>query len=1709
MVKKKKITAVATKERFTPKRPKYLLESGNDCILSGKEAEAIAHFRETMDYLDSHKDELPSHKTDALELYKDLGQALIKVNRLNDALKVFEKALHLEPRNVDCWALRGKVLVLLTSKMHSDAVKSFDTALKIEPKDKKALDFKGEAYEGMNRPDLAKECYLSILEYHPNEMEFYDRILRLTPEDTNIWVMKGKVLSEKGKFQDALECYDQALKIDTKDKDIWAKRAEILGKMEDYDEATLSFKKGIELDDKDKLLWKGLGSILHLNGSLKEAQDAYENAIKLDEEDMELWNNKGLVLFEMEKFEEAVNDYEKALSLAPDNIPTLENKKKALMALPMHEDVLIVCDRIIELDSKNIQAKNDKGSVLLILGRHEEAIELFNDVLALEPRDLKTLINKKQAYWNLNQLEEVLKTCETILELFPNELDTWIDMGYIQEELGDNEQAVSSYDKALEIESENLEILIKKKNVLKKLDKYEEIINTCERILGIESKNTEALEDKGASLVNLKRSEEAIDIFDTLLEINPDNLNALFNKGVALSRTGAYEEAVKYYDYALKIKSDSKDIFENKGDALKHLENYEDAVSCYDKALALDENDVNLWDKRGKILLAKENYQEVLVSYEKAFAIDPENPEYPYLKGLSLEKLDRNEEALESFDLALVLNERYEDALLGKGLILVNMKRDYEGLDTLNKVLDVNSENFKALDKKREVLKILENFKELDITCDKILALAPNNARAWEDKAYALTKLGKHDNALSAYDKALALEPENLKIWIMKKDALKILGKNEDVVYTCDKILAQDPKNIDALRDCSEALEKLKRYERAIKIYDHILDSHPKDITAFHNKARALVKLKRYEESIKCYDKALDLGDNKKALLNDKGIVLTEMEEYESAIKCFDSALNIDSEDDNILTNKALTLYKAHMYDGALEAFNRAIELNSGKTGDRKGIRKGIIVEIKIFSEIVNYLEEGDEKKKCLSFISSAKEELDKDNYIGAHGHIVDCKNIVNVYREKYIKTAEDKITTLREMEGDTSKFDKMLSEVKSLPKDKNYPEALSVSKKIMQDVGEQQHNIINDLITGINDDMQLAKDFKIDVLKEKKMLAKANEIMKKKEFSKVYRIIIQTKEVVLALVKRHKELSEAISSVKDQIEEEWKKGVDLSGPIKKIKAAEEALEAQDFDSTSKKIEECKSDIKQLTTVHLTNEKIIQIKEYIDILRDLMIDTSDIELQLNKSIIYLEDEQYENAYKSAQETIKNAERICNSKISEMLSSAYSRMIEAKRTGIEAVTVEVLIQKARDTQEQNLYKKAAKYTLQSLNEIEEIKDESLRAANIINLTRDYIQEAENIKADVTEAEKLRIKALSELENNEYIISIELSKKCIRLAKREMEKKVSESIDLFQSMIDKSKSEGKDVIKANKLLTEAKIALEDQDFTNALKLAMESESELGKSDIQKKMVSEILNMTNTILKKTEGKSIESKEVKALLSNATSALENDHYAKALGFALQSNIELLEATKEYDRAQTTLSAALARMKEGTDMGVDIKLVKELFEDAKKAFDESKYSTAIKVAKETIRKANQSYEEHLQKPIESCEKLILTAESLGVDVSRAVNMVSEAKAALKEGFYLQVSSFTESSRKLVEKEIRKNLFEKLFATKAEMESAKKEGIDITHAMVLVESAETSLENKEYIDAVNYFQKLMKTYGAEETKAPIEGEKSLGEVNVKAKKERE
>lgn len=415
--------------------------------------------------------------------------------------------------------------------------------------------------------------------------------------------------------------------------------------------------------------------------------------------------------------------------------------------------------------------------------------------------------------------------------------------------------------------------------------------------------------------------------------------------------------------------------------------------------------------------------------------------------------------------------------------------------------------------------------------------------------------------------------------------------------------------------------------------------------------------------------------------------------------------------------------------------------------------------------------------------------------------------------------------------------------------------------------------------------------------------------------------------------------------------------------------------------------------------------------------------------------------------------------------------------EAKKIGLDVLTVEVLIQRAEEAIENGKFEKAGKYALQSLEEIEEVKDETQQAASLIQLVKNYINEAEGLRANTKEARKLYERALAELKNNRYADSIDLSKRAIKLAKEAKKGHVAETIQMFKSIVDKAKEEGLNVTSATKKINEAQDALKKEKFSEALRLAMQSENEIEQIDLQKKLATDTLSTTLANIKQAEEEGIDVKRASTLLKKATSALKDEDYMIALHWAIESGNEVAYAYEHFEKSSAMLHAAQARIKEGETIGADVGKAKDILKSAQTTVEEKDYESCIAYAKEAIKEAKKAYEKQLGQPIEICETLMKTGAGMGVDVSRAENIIKEAKVALEEEAYTQVRLYTENSRRLVEKEIRKRLYEILSETKGTEKDDKASGKDYSEGIALLKKGISALDGKDYSTASELISK--------------------------------
>ena len=220
------------------------------------------------------------------------------------------------------WCNKG--LALYKKEDYEEAIKCYDKALKINPKDIAPWFDRGVCFFSINNYEEALKCY--------------DKVLKLNPEYTDVWFRKGECLLSMNNYEEALKCYNKAVELDPCDAIGWINKGSCLYGMEKYEEAIKYYDKGLELDPKHTIaLWSKGNALAFGLGDYEEAIKCYDKALKINPNDIEALRGKESALCSLEK-DEAKECYNKAITLDPGNSSILINRDNAIKASDKKSD---------------------------------------------------------------------------------------------------------------------------------------------------------------------------------------------------------------------------------------------------------------------------------------------------------------------------------------------------------------------------------------------------------------------------------------------------------------------------------------------------------------------------------------------------------------------------------------------------------------------------------------------------------------------------------------------------------------------------------------------------------------------------------------------------------------------------------------------------------------------------------------------------------------------------------------------------------------------------------------------------------------------------------------------------------------------------------------------------------------------------------------------------------------------------------------------------------------------------------------------------------------------------------------------------------------------------------------------------------------------------------------------------------------------------
>ena len=373
---------------------------------------------------------------DRSELWVLKGQILRKIDRLEEALECFNRALQIDP---NC------------GPAHDELIGTLKAAGRLEEaafaENQRALS---------KRPDLEQKINEMIFEFKKatsaKEPEGKDAPVEIgeikatpspdassakpapkpapTPKPHRGLIDISKDALKAKDFDSALVQAQHILRSDPNNHDANLVLIEALVSKGNLREAAPKIRTFYEKNNTDPKAWYWRGEVARREGKWGAAVQYFSKSVSLDQTMVEAWVSMGQSLLEHDRFNGADESFSRALEIETNNARAWLGKGKALRALGRWGAAVQCLDSYTVLAPKDSDAWLLKADLLFDNEKYNRAFESYDKYLALVGDDSYALGRKGIALNAIGRVEEARKILEESVRLDPSnkEAKKWLKM---------------------------------------------------------------------------------------------------------------------------------------------------------------------------------------------------------------------------------------------------------------------------------------------------------------------------------------------------------------------------------------------------------------------------------------------------------------------------------------------------------------------------------------------------------------------------------------------------------------------------------------------------------------------------------------------------------------------------------------------------------------------------------------------------------------------------------------------------------------------------------------------------------------------------------------------------------------------------------------------------------------------------------------------------------------------------------------------------------------------------------------------------------------------------------------------------------------------------------------------------------------------------------------------------------------------------------
>ncbi|MEG4914783.1 TIGR04372 family glycosyltransferase [Microcoleus sp. B7-D4] len=267
----------------------------------------------------------------AYDSYQKLGECFAKLNRWNEAISCYEKAIELKPDESELYCSLGGCLEQ-RAKLHlveainayqrviqinPKSVQAFEALLNIQPNNEELWWTLGDVYARHGEGEQAKIAYDRVIQLNPERTEqAYQRLVEIEPDNWELWWQLGVYAQQQNHPQVAIAAYQKVIQLNSDflgvyqnlvalqpgNWEAWLYLGNIHAKRKEYKSADIAYnhvmqligqdytqvyKKQLEIEPKEWEVWLQLGRAYARHNRPNGAFFAYQQVIKLNPNQIE------------------------------------------------------------------------------------------------------------------------------------------------------------------------------------------------------------------------------------------------------------------------------------------------------------------------------------------------------------------------------------------------------------------------------------------------------------------------------------------------------------------------------------------------------------------------------------------------------------------------------------------------------------------------------------------------------------------------------------------------------------------------------------------------------------------------------------------------------------------------------------------------------------------------------------------------------------------------------------------------------------------------------------------------------------------------------------------------------------------------------------------------------------------------------------------------------------------------------------------------------------------------------------------------------------------------------------------------------------------------------------------------------------------------------------------------------------------------------